>query len=287
MAARSYSESLRGAIHAAFDDMSAQLSKHKDHLRSQYRYPGVRGEERPPIAQVRFEDTIAAIQTVKVSSADVNGFVNANLDRLRRYVERELAFRRDSGQRRLLEVSTEEVINEAIASALDEHFERPERIALEAWLYRLSRSAMDRLGNQLEKAAVPQRPQHAEMLPSLDAGDEEMMQFYLPDESAASENPIADQANGTPEDAASREELMRMVERSLRGATAYQREAFLLFTIEGFRPAEIAAITERAVEQVQSDIRTAREHLQHALKAAGEKRQKSSPERMTAHPRSA
>ena len=46
-----------------------------------------------------------------------------------------------------------------------------------------------------------------------------------------------------------------MVERALRGATAHQREAFLLFTLEGFRLAEIAAITERTAEQVQADIR--------------------------------
>jgi len=89
----------------------------------------------------------------KISSLDVTGFVNANLDRLRGYVERELHFRCDSGQRRLAEVSVEEVIDEVIANALDEHQPRPEKIALEPWLYRLSRSAMDRLGNQLNSAA--------------------------------------------------------------------------------------------------------------------------------------
>ncbi len=86
-----------------------------------------------------------------------------------RYVERELRFRRDSGQRRLEEVSVEEVIDEAIANALDEHRPRPEKIALEPWLYRLSRSAMDRLGNQLDSGAHPGRSNHEETRPSLDA----------------------------------------------------------------------------------------------------------------------
>ena len=293
MVARSISESLRGAIQGAFEDLSAQLGKHKEHLRSQYRYPGVRsgmgGGERPPIEpQARFEETIAVVMPAKVSSDDVAGFVNANLGRLRRYVERELAFRRDSGQRRLQEVSAEEVVNEAIASALDEHLPRPEKIALEPWLYRLSRSAMDRLGNQIDSGAGPVRLNHEESHPSLDAADEEMLQFYQPDGSVTGESTIADRDNRTPEDEASREELMTMVERALRGSTPQQREAFLLFTMEGFRPSEIAAITERTPEQVQSDISTAREHLRRSLVAKGERRQKLVADRVkAAHPRSA
>lgn len=220
----------------------------------------------------------------KISSMDVTGFVNANLERLRRYVERELAFRRDSGRRHLDEVSVEEVVNEAIVSALDEHRPRPEKIALEPWLYRLSRSAMDRLGNQHESAGAPERPSQAETLPSLDAQDEEMLQFYQPDGTTTAESLIADRYSSSPEDDASREELMTMVERALRGASPQQREAFLLFTLEGFRPAEIATITDRSVEQVHTDIGSAREHLRRSLAAAGERWQ---TERLQAHPRSA
>ena len=287
MAARASAETLHGAIRIAFDDLSAQLNKHKQHLRSHYRFPGVRGEERPPIEpQARFEDTVAAVKPDKVSSVDVAGFVNANLDRLRRYVERELASRLDNGQRRLQEVSAEEVINEAIANALDEHCPRPEKVALEPWLYRLSRSAMDRLGNQLDSGAGSQRD-HEETHPSLDAADEQMLQFYQPDESTPSESLIADQYSGTPEDEASREELMTMVERALRGAAPQQREAFLLFTMEGFRPSEIAVITQRTAEQVQADIKIAREHLRRSLVAAGERRQKLVADRAPAHSRSA
>jgi RNA polymerase sigma factor (sigma-70 family) len=276
MASRASAETLHAAIRIGFDDLTEQLRKHKDQLRSHYRYPRVRGDERQRIEpQVRFEDTVAAVKPEKVSSMDVTGFVNANLGRLRRYVERELRFRRDSGQRRLSEVSIEEVIDEAIADALDEHGRRPEKIALEPWLYRLSRSAMDRLGNQLDSAA------HSVPLTELeihaaggDVDNEEMLQFYHPDEQVTNEDLIADRRGSTPEDEASREELMAMVERALRGATAHQREAFMLFTLEGFRLAEIATITQRTAEQVQADVSVAREHLRRSLVAAGERRQK-------------
>jgi RNA polymerase sigma factor (sigma-70 family) len=286
MAAQASAETLHAAIRIAFDDLTEQLGKHKEHLRSQYRYPRVRGMERQRIEpQVPFEDTVAAVMPEKISSLDVTGFVNANLERLRRFVDRELRFRRDSGQRRLEEVSAEEVIDEVIANALDEHRPRPEKIALEPWLYRLSRSAMDRLGNQID-TAHPGRSNHEETRPSLDARDEEMLQFYHPDESTTGEDLVAD-GHSTPEDEASRQELMTMVERALRGAAPHQREAFLLFTLEGFRLAEIAAITERSTEQVHSDISAAREHLRRSLVAAGGRRQKLVVDRTSTHSRSA
>jgi len=288
MAARASAETLHGAIRVVFDDLTEQLRKHKEHLRRHYRFPRVRGLERQRIEpQARFEDTIAAVRPEKISSGDVAGFVNANLERLRRYVDRELRIRRDSGQRRLEEVSAEEVIDEAIANALDEHQPRPEKIALEPWLYRLSRSAMDRLGNQIDSGVrEPKRP-HPEARPSLDASDEEMLQFYHPDESVANETLIEDRHASTPEDEASREELMVMVERALRGATPQQREAFLLFALEGFRLSEIAAITERTVQQVHADVSIAREHLRRSLVAAGERRQKLVVDNVSTHHRSA
>ena len=284
MAVKATAETLQAAIRIGFDDLTEQLRKHKEHLRSQYRFPRVRGEERQRRIepQARFEDTVAAVKPEKVSSLDVAGFVNANLDRLRRYVERELRFRRDSGQRRLAEISVEEVIDEAIANALDEHHPRPEKIALEPWLYRLSRSAMDRLGNQLNSAAHSVRLDEEEIA-AQDVDGEEMLQFYHPDERVTNENLIADRRGCTPEDDVSRQELMTMVERALRGATAHQREAFLLFTLEGFRLAEIAAITERTVQQVQADVSVAREHLRRSLVAAGERRQKLVNDRVAKH----
>ncbi|HVJ06174.1 MAG TPA: HPF/RaiA family ribosome-associated protein [Candidatus Saccharimonadales bacterium] len=281
MAARASAETLHAAIRISFEDLTEQLRKHKEHLRSQYRYPRVRGSERHRIEpQVAFESTVAAVRPEAISSGDVTGFVNANLERLHRYIERELRFRRDSGQRRLAEVSAEEVIDEVIASALDEHRPRPEKIALEPWLYRLSRSAMDRLGNQLESGPKSVRLNDSELHPVEDIDGEEMMQFYHPDESLTNENLIADHRGSTPEDDASRDELMGMVERALRRATKHQREAFLLFTMEGFRLTEIAAITERTAEQVQADVTVAREHLRRSLINAGERRQKLVNNRM-------
>lgn len=273
MTVKASADTVQSALRTAFDDLTQQLRKHKEHLRSTYRYPRLRGDERSRIEPTAaFESTVAAILPEKISASDVTGFVNANLERLRGYVERELRQRRDQGQRRLAQVSVEEVIDEAVASALDEHRPRPEKIALEPWLYRLSRSAMDRLANQVDDSPVRLQEKEAAKFP--DVNDDEMRQYYLPDERVSNEDIIADRKASTPEDEASRMELMNMVERALRYATQDQREAFLLATLEGFRPAEIAAIMDRTVAQVEEDVRHARLHLRRALLAAGEHRLK-------------
>jgi DNA-directed RNA polymerase specialized sigma24 family protein len=51
----------------------------------------------------------------------------------------------------------------------------------------------------------------------------------------------------------------------LRDAGRHQREAFILYTIEGFTIEEITDITQRPAEEVRSDVHSAREYLRKAL----------------------
>jgi len=59
--------------------------------------------------------------------------------------------------------------------------------------------------------------------------------------------------------------VRRVTRAALRGAGRNEREAFMLYTVEGFTLEEIAGITDRGVEEVRASIRKAREHLQLAL----------------------
>ena len=87
------------ALKAAFDDLLQQVTKHKDLLRNQHQWPrrrrepGVRQEP-----QVPFEQTLAAVHAPIVSSEDIGSYINANLHRLQRFVDRELRFRENADQ---------------------------------------------------------------------------------------------------------------------------------------------------------------------------------------------
>ena len=99
MAAQEKSPAATTAIKGAFEDILEQLIKHKDLLRNQHKWPRWRrvGRTRPQ-PQVPFEETVAAVQAPTVSTEDISTYVNANLTRLQRFVDRELRYRESVDQ---------------------------------------------------------------------------------------------------------------------------------------------------------------------------------------------
>jgi RNA polymerase sigma factor (sigma-70 family) len=270
MAAQSMADRPLPAIKAAFENLVEQLGKHKARLRNEYKWPrGKTGLRSGPVPQVPFEETLAAIKPQKVSVEDVSTYVNLNLPSLQRFVERELRYREATGRLREGQISPEEVVDEAISNALDDHNHRPEKVSLEPWLYRLALSSIDRLTNQMrpENGSVPLESQirPARMRKATEGNSEPQMQFHQPDETFTNENTIADMRLMTPEDIAARDELVAMVEVALRSVPHEDREAFILFTMEGFTMKEIAVITSRRPEQVRASVAAARDHLRKSF----------------------
>jgi DNA-directed RNA polymerase specialized sigma24 family protein len=74
----------------------------------------------------------------------------------------------------------------------------------------------------------------------------------------------------TPEASAASEEMISLVEVALMSASREDREAFLLFAVEGFTLEEISVISDRSAEQVRRGILRARDHLQKTLSAPDE-----------------
>ena len=58
------------------------------------------------------------------------------------------------------------------------------------------------------------------------------------------------------------------------GAKAEEREAFVLFVIEGFTISEIAQVTARSVEQIRQSINSARNHLMKKLPSSNPLKEK-------------
>ena len=275
MAAQSAGPAAVVAVRSAFDDLLGQLNKHKEHLRNQHKWPRWRGVERTRLQpQVPFEETVAAIQPPTVSREDIAGYVNANLRRLQRYIERELSFRENGDMLAPDQVTPEEVIDETIANALGDGLEKPERLALEPWLYRLAMRAIDDLASRSreDSSAVPL--EESARQPNVRASDDSQLQFHQPDEQLARGDVIADRGAATPEEIAASDEMINLVEVALLGTRREDREAFILYAIEGFTLEEIAAITDRKPDQVKASVAAAREHLRASLPVSNEFRNK-------------
>ncbi|HEV2697306.1 MAG TPA: sigma-70 family RNA polymerase sigma factor, partial [Terriglobales bacterium] len=265
MAAQESAPNPTSALKAAFDDLFSQITRHKDLLRNSHRWKRRRAVEDRPTPEVPFEQTIASVPPPTASAEEIHSYINTNFRRLQLFVERQLSLRENSGQIPADSVSAEEIVDEAVARALDEKIDKPDRIAIEAWFYRLAIQAMDDVEARLAQGESEVnlngvRPRRNER-----ASDEARMQFHQPDESMTTESGIPDRGTATPEEIAYTDEMFALVQFALEGAAPPDRETFILHALEGFSVSEIAAITDRPREQVQESIGRAREKLRQSF----------------------
>jgi RNA polymerase sigma factor (sigma-70 family) len=270
MTAQEKASSPTAAIKSAFDELLQQINRHKEILRSSHKWRRWRaGAQESKEPGVPFEQTVAAVLPPTISADDVHSYVNANLSRLDRFVDRELYFRRAAQDLSEDSLSTEEVVDEVIARALSDG-DRPEKLALEPWLYRLAMQAMDEMSARINEVEAPVHLEESRRRQNVQASDEVALQYHQADEGWTRESVIADRRVATPEQAASSDEMVALVQSALRGADVADREAFLLYGIEGFSLNEIAAITGRDVEAVRESIQRARERVRNAPSVAHE-----------------
>lgn len=279
MAVQESAPTAAAAVKSAFEDLMQQLNKHKELLRSSHKWQRRRNEaSERRISQVPFEQTLAAVHPPTVSADDIRSYVNVNLSRLERFVEREIYFREAQEQLLPDSVTKDEVIDETIVAALSDGQEKPEKLRLEPWLYRLALQALAELsrpdegnnGNSvhLEESARPR---------NVKASDEPGLQFHQPDEAITGETVIADGRVATPEQIMASDEMMRLIASALRDVGGGPREAFILYAVEGFSIEEIAAIIVCPPEEVLASISTARDHLRQAPGLAYQFRRRFAP----------
>jgi RNA polymerase sigma factor (sigma-70 family) len=260
------------AIKSAFDDLVQQLNRHKELLRSSHRWRRWRaGAHETHDLGVPFEQTLASIHAPTISADDIGSYVNANLARLERFVDRELYFRQSESEEQQSgdELVASEVVNEVIARALGDH-DRPEKLALEPWLYRLAVEAIGEMTARLHELKSPVRLEGSRRRQNVQASDEPVLQFHQADEDWTREGAIADLRVASPEQTTYSDEIVTLVELALEGVDRPDREAFLLFGIEGFSLEEIASITGRHAGEVRESVQRARECVRNTPNFARE-----------------
>jgi DNA-directed RNA polymerase specialized sigma24 family protein/ribosome-associated translation inhibitor RaiA len=271
MAVQAKASTAAAAVRTAFEDLLQQVGKHKDLLRSSHKWTRRQKDasSRRNLS-VPFEQTLAVVFPMTVSADDVRSYVNVNLSRLERFVEREIYFRETSEFIAPGSITTNEVIDETIAAALsdgadgsksDSDNERPERVALEPWLYRLAMRALDELSRPEGSSGGAVHLEDSARKQNVKASDEPELQFHQPDEAITEETIIADGRVATPEQIVGSDELVRLIATALRDLNPAYREAFILHAIEGFGVDEISVITGSPPDFVLRSISAARDHL--------------------------
>lgn len=261
MAAHGTNGKAVAAVKAAFDELCHQFNRHKEILRDFRRHRREKGSNG---RQVPFEHALAVAHPLEVSADDISRYVNTSLPRLRQFVERELAFRESDG--RLLHdgIAPEEVLDETVLAALGNGHERPEKLAIEPWLYGLALRAIDTLAvtDSDEKDLV--HLEQSARTPNVQTS-ESQLQFHQPDELLQEEDVVADRRAVTPEESCSSREWLALTESAMRDLPRPLREAFLLLAIEGFTADEAASITGRQSDDIRASSAEARKRLRQRV----------------------
>lgn len=280
MAAQETGENILAAVKGAFTDLLAQVTRHKELLRGHWksrRGPG-RKKFAEPVVSVEEPPAALPVSQARVSHADgeagdaaraIDIWINASLPRLQRFIERELQYRIAAGQMREGLMTAEEVIDEVIVSALSQDEAKPQTLSLESWLNRLALRSLRTLAESNADTASVSLDAPAG-LQNVTGSDENVLQYHQPDDSLPEESVIADRSARTPEEIFASEEMVAQLDAVLHQVRPEDREAFVLFSLEGFTVEEIARISDQPPEHIRECIHHARKKLQQALPAHNE-----------------
>ena len=298
MAAQKSGENALAAVKSAFADLLSQLNKHKELLRGQWtrqsrREAKERSAELPPLPPLEPRSTgVHGVASSHVadgagrqqphantavsdgaSKGNIETWLSANLRSLGEYVDRELEFQTAAERIREDQITREEVIDEVIVSALSQESGAAQFLSLDNWFHRLALQAIRRL--IAANADTGQISLDAPAgTPNVTGSDENFMQYHQPDDTLAGENIIRDQNVRTPEEIFAGDEMVAQLDIVLREVRPEDREAFVLYTLEGFTVDEISRLAGRPPEQVRESIRHARSQVQQKLPAQNQFRQR-------------
>jgi RNA polymerase sigma-70 factor (ECF subfamily) len=274
LAAQESGENIVSAIKAAFTDLLSQITRHKDLLRGQWNRKGRRVSARKQVAASAQPSTepsgasgrLAGDGSQEGISQELGVWINASLPRLQRFIERELQYRIAAGQMREDLITAEEVIDEVMVSVLSQDEAKPQALSLESWLNRLALRSLRTLAESNADTASVSLDAPAG-IQNVTGSDENVLQYHQPDDSLPEESVIADISVRTPEEIFASEEMVAQLDIVLHQVRPEDREAFVLYGLEGFTIEEIARISDQPPENIRERIHHARKKLQQALPA--------------------
>jgi RNA polymerase sigma factor (sigma-70 family) len=283
MAVQRSGENALAATKSAFADLISQLTKHKELLRGHWTRKSLRRAGRERLTQMPIPSPDApartngkthrsvpsdmrapAAQTDGAAVADVELWLSANLRKLEEFIGQELRFQVESDKIREDQITCEEVIDEVIVSALSHEGGKRELLSPEGWFHRLALQAIRRLIHDNADTANISLDAPAG-IQNVTGSDENVLQYHQPDDSLPEESIIRDESVRTPEEIMAGDEMVAQLDLVLGGVKAGDREAFVLYTLEGFTVDEISRLAGRSAEQVRQSIHDARAHIQQKL----------------------
>jgi RNA polymerase sigma factor (sigma-70 family) len=252
------------ATKKAFDALNHQVESYLNRLRERdfwSRTSGNRGKKESSAAFFAHETKDEAARAI-----------DRRLNDLYNFVRREIASRQALGDLFAGELTPEEIVDETAATAIERFDSRPADLKFEDWLWQLALDAIRRRAAEIkiERESLMRLEDDGWAASSAArASEDEIYEFYQPDERLRLEDLIADERVPTPEEVVSKRELQRYVNQTLASLPRRWREAFVLYSVEGKTLEETARVLREPVDSVRRSVEMAREYLRERLIEAG------------------
>ncbi len=170
-----------GSVQASFDELLRKIKKFKSQLSREKFW------QRQP-------ETTPRIRTEGVR--EFENLINQNLDKIQNYVRRELFHKSLAHNIPPGILQPEAVVDEVFLLMSSQEKAKPGSMSLEQWMYQVAREQIDRRLDELDRDAphiedsTPQAKPHWE---------DEVLNFYQPDEALKLEDVLSDKTGGNPE----------------------------------------------------------------------------------------
>ncbi len=189
--------------------------------------------------------------------------INSNLDKIENYIRRELYHRALVDHFPPGVIQPQALVDEVFLDVTARAQTKPENVAMEQWMFQIARQTVNRKVADLERER--DQPHLEDPSTQTERWEDEVLNFYQPDEALRLEDLLKDNHGTTPEELLAKEETEEQVQKIIAGLASSVRESFVLFALEGFNSDEVAMITGKEPDQVLADVEQARTYLRQHM----------------------
>ncbi|PPB81486.1 RNA polymerase sigma factor (sigma-70 family) [Albidovulum inexpectatum] len=254
-------------LRKAFADLRKRLERHLAHLRHE-------PEFKRPARRARLGELLPPARDAAEAQRRALYFdlIEEHLDAVYDAVRRELTYLEASGRVPAGRLTVRGLVDAVILNGLETFEDRPTEFSVGDWLMKIAHRTI------LEEARAARRavPEDAEPLeeaprePAQDPteSDQEMFEFYQPDDALLLEELIADPESEDPETTLVEHETSVQLHRAMADMPALWRKVVERLDIEGDTPQQVAAFLDIEEDEVKRIADAAHDFLRQRLSEA-------------------
>lgn len=255
-------------LREAFKELGARLERHLARLRGDWTWKRPARRARAEAMELPSAETLE-----EERRALYFDLIEDHLDDVYNQVRRELTYMEANGDvpDRYFSVGT--LVDATILKGLERFEERPDEFSVGDWLARIAYETIDEEARKARRA-IPWDAASLERPPEKPAedptvSDQEMFEFYQPDEVLHLEDLVPQEGIEDPETATARHELAIAVHRAVAALPRLWRQALFALDVEDMTPERAAAVLGRTPQEVAEAAAQARAYLRQRLKEQG------------------